>query len=125
MSERAFVRRIVRELRRRGWFVQRFEDAVSRGIPDIYAARDGRSVWIEAKYLHSWPKRDTTPVRIGLRPEQVVWIEDAVAAGVDVRIAVRVGRQNELWFRGALVRWLAAGQPRAALLRAAGPSLYI
>jgi len=124
MSEKAFVRRLVARLRKAGFFVQRIEDAVSAGIPDIYAVRDGRSVWIEAKYLPRLPVRQTTPVRLGLREAQVIWIEDAVAHGAEVYIAAMIGRR-EMWFSGRDVRALARGCARQTLFGLVLPPLYI
>jgi len=109
MSEATFVRGLVRRLREYGAFVQRIEDSIARGVPDIFAVLDGQAFWIEAKYRERWPARASTKVRVGLRPEQVIWLMDCWDAGGWCYVVLRVGRSETLWFRGADARRIADG----------------
>lgn len=69
---------------------QRIEDAFSVGVPDINVCVPGiGDVWIEAKNVVDIPKRPTTPVRPGLRPEQVVWLLTGKRAGRFVCVCIR------------------------------------
>lgn len=66
-------------------FVQRIENLVGEGVPDLYVQRrnSGRACWIELKSKPDLPKRSTTRVfgDIGLRPEQVAWLYCRGAVG--------------------------------------------
>ena len=47
------------------------------GIPDVIYCLLGHSGWIELKQIDSWPKRDTTALKIPhLRLEQVLFLEN-------------------------------------------------
>lgn len=60
-----------------------------RGIPDTeYCFAGGRSGWIEFKQTEGWT--------IGLRPEQIGWIERRARYGGRVFIAVR-RKKLQLW----------------------------
>lgn len=73
--------------------VQRIEDKFSAGIPDINTHVPGYGDWwIEAKALKEYPKRLVSFVQIGLRREQVIWLERRKRAGGQVLVLVRVGR---------------------------------
>jgi len=97
MSERALHRRIVRALRQAGGHVQRIEDAISAGIPDInYCLPDGHEGWIEAKYVPRRPVRPTTPVRTCLTEAQALWLMDRWRAGGRAWLWVQVEREHLL-----------------------------
>jgi Holliday junction resolvase len=49
MTESLIQRDIVRCLRVRGFYVIKISDRFRSGIPDLYAARDGKSYWFEVK----------------------------------------------------------------------------
>jgi len=55
---------------------QRIESPqTGEGIPDVAYSGGGAHGWIELKFLHSWPKREKTKVRIEhLTPQQRNWI---------------------------------------------------
>ena len=84
---------------------------MSRGIPDIFAIVKRQPMWIEAKWLQGWPKRVTTPVHVGLRPEQVVWLGDCWRAGCPCYVVLRIARQT-LWFKGCDASEIHQGLPR-------------
>lgn len=92
MSERSVVRRLVADLRRRGAHVQRIEDAVSAGIPDVNFCVHGREGWVEVKWRSHWPRRPDTPVRTTLSAIQTMWIEDRRRAGGRAWVLLQVER---------------------------------
>jgi hypothetical protein len=67
----------------------RVENALTTvGLPDINIS----SGWLECKNLKSYPKRETTPVRLHhpFTPEQKRWAEKRTAAGGKVWLVVKV-----------------------------------
>lgn len=76
---------------------QRIEDTLSVGVPDINVCWEGIEFWIEAKFMEvdSLPKRESTPVRIGLSAEQCLWLRDRKIAGGRVLVVFKCGRD---WF---------------------------
>lgn len=95
MSEQNMRRRLVNELR--------LLDAVSvetkleDGIPDVNYI-DG---WIECKWLRSWPKRDSTPVRLDhpLMPHQRAWLSRRNIRNGKAWVMLQCGREW-LLFKG-------------------------
>lgn len=90
------------------WDAQRHEDKFSTGVPDVSYALEGVDGWIELKSLSKWPARESTPVRIGLRKEQSIWLAQRAQSGNGrCFILVRVGREHLLFHAvlgGPLVR---------------------
>lgn len=78
---------------------QRIEDGLQAGIPDINFIVPGacREVWVEAKQLdeNKIPKRDTTTIKLGLKVEQRLWLEQRQRAGGRVLVVAKIGRE---WF---------------------------
>jgi len=107
-SEKALVQWLKQKLKKRGLQWQRIEDGCSLGIPDINFCYEGMDTWIEAKCLQEWPKREKTGVRVTLRPEQVLWLEDRVNAGGRAFVCVQVARDVML-FPGDFAAGLKAG----------------
>lgn len=63
------------------WNAQRHEDRFSEGVPDVSYAIGGRDGWIELKAAPQWPVRPTTPLRVHMTPQQVLWLEQRGRAG--------------------------------------------
>lgn len=61
-----------------------------RGIPDLEGCWQGHSTWIECKATTGWV--------VGLRPEQIAWLQRRCRVGGSAWIAVR--RQGRKWWRG-------------------------
>ena len=95
---------------------QRVEDLCSVGIPDINFCYSGAEYWIEAKWLEAYPKRPSTPVRLGLTPEQALWLTERRRAGGRTCVVAKVGRQW-LVFVDHFTE-LVRGMPREELERA-------
>ena len=76
--------------------IDRVENGLVDGMPDVNVCIGGKDVWLELKYIDSWPARDTTQVlgRRGLRPEQINWhLKQAIAGGTSF-IVVGVDRET-------------------------------
>jgi hypothetical protein len=89
MSEAAAWSTLRTKLKAARAHVQRFEDKLQAGIPDANFCLNGREVWLEGKFLKEYPKRETTKVKVGIRPEQATWHESRLLAGGEVFIWVR------------------------------------
>ena len=76
--------------------IDRVENGLVDGMPDVNMCIKGKDVWLELKYIEGWPARDTTQVlgRRGLRPEQINWhIKQGLAGGTSF-IVVGIGRET-------------------------------
>lgn len=72
-------------------FVTNHEDKFTRGIPDTsFAIKPRLSGWLELKYEPAWPKMWKTELRIGLRPEQRIWLRNRWKVIHDAFILVRI-----------------------------------
>ena len=56
------------------WDVTRIESSSGNGVPDVSFGVRNTNGWMELKYIPTWPKRSTTPVKLPLTPEQRLWI---------------------------------------------------
>lgn len=67
MAEKSLDRYILSNMRGRWRKGVKHADGFTAGIADLSAWLDGiGNVWVEDKALDSWPKRETTPVKVGL-----------------------------------------------------------
>lgn len=84
-------------LKGRGIRLERIENAVGSGRPDIDALYKGNFTTIELKAVEAWPARPLTPVlgRKGLNPDQQNWHMDWASYGGRSLIIVGVGTGNE------------------------------
>jgi hypothetical protein len=67
----------------------RVENRVMKGMPDVHYIREGKSGWIELKYLKTWPKNR---VSTGLKLNQCLWLKEYNEHKGDCWILLRVGR---------------------------------
>jgi hypothetical protein len=80
---------------------QRFEDRFHAGIPDSNVCLPGGvEWWVEAKYIKALPKWERTPVRVEIRREQVLWLNNRKKAGGKVLVLVRIGLTGWAVFDG-------------------------
>lgn len=106
MSEASFWDTLRKGMRDK-WIIQRHEDAFSEGIPDLSYDIPGMkgSGWIELKYLKSFPKRESTVVKI---PHYSImqrnWIKQHGRINNRVYLFVQVNREYFLF------NWLTAAQ---------------
>jgi hypothetical protein len=71
-------------------FVERIENLVGKGTPDVHGTYGGSHFWIELKSAKR-PARGTTPVRFPTRECQVEWHNDFSSAGGRSFWLVQVG----------------------------------
>lgn len=70
--------------------IQRIEDKLMTGIPDVNCCWRGKEFWLEGKNLDELPVRDTTKVKVGLRQDQLTWLLRRRESGGIVLVWVRV-----------------------------------
>ena len=96
MSEEAFRRRVRDALHQPpSSLCKRLHDAVVAGVPDCFYAFAGRVTFLELKWA-AWPKRERTPITVGLTVEQRRYLEELRGAGVAAYVLLGVGRR-EWW----------------------------
>lgn len=63
--EKSLWRTIQKNMKGR-WEADRVENPANPGMPDVYFTlkKTGTMGWIELKYAHEWPKRETTPLKL-------------------------------------------------------------
>lgn len=93
--------------------LQRVENVLTDGMPDVYSV--GRGLWIEMKAPEAKVK-ETTPVlgTEGLRISQINWIIDAVMSGRKVYILIR-DTAGKMWLIEGKHAVMINAMPRQAL----------
>jgi len=105
----------------RGLWLQRIENLVGDGIPDVLLmGADGVTTWIELK-APTAPQRKTTKLlgKEGLRQSQINWHVKAASKGVRSYVLSRDDQGELLLFHGALAKDLNAmphGEMRLAAI---------
>lgn len=75
--------------------LQRLENLVGAGHPDVEGCVDGAQVWIELKSCER-PKRADTPIRPKKRPSQEIWHRMRANAGCRCNwILIQVGEDRD------------------------------
>jgi len=75
MSEANLYKYLRGGLSKRGISLQRIESPTTgQGIPDLIYCKGDKIGLIELKYVKTFPKRITTYIKIGLRPEQKAFL---------------------------------------------------
>jgi penicillin-binding protein-related factor A (putative recombinase) len=70
----------------------RVENGCMPGTPDLNICHQGNEFWVELKQSETYPKRETTRVfgDSGLRPDQILWINQRTKQGGKVYIIAKV-----------------------------------
>jgi hypothetical protein len=78
-----------------GGRMDRVENGVCDGMPDVSMTAGGIDAWVELKYVAKWPSRANTRVMgdAGLRPEQINWHLRHQRAGGRSFVVVGVGKE--------------------------------
>jgi hypothetical protein len=79
----------------------RVENRVAQGMPDVHYIREGRSGWIELKYIDKWPKKRFVS---GLRLNQAMWANKYISKEGKSWILIRVGRDFTVLVNGKFAR---------------------
>lgn len=75
--------------------LQRLENAIAAGHPDVEGCIDGDQIWIELK-SEERPKRPATPIRPKLRDSQSIWHRQRCAAGCRINwVLLQVGEAHD------------------------------
>ena len=75
----------------------RVENKVMKGMPDIHYIKDGKSGWIELKYINKWPKKR---IAIGFKLNQAIWAKDYTSRGGKSWILIRAERGHIILIKG-------------------------
>jgi hypothetical protein len=73
-----------------GWHPTRIESSAGNGVPDVSYGLPGINGWIELKHIPEWSVRNTTKVKLPLRPEQKHWIKARGELSGNVWVIVRI-----------------------------------
>ena len=95
MTESSLWRYIKAGLANHRILLTRIESSSGNGVPDVTYTTETGHHWLELKYIKEWPKRESTLVKLPLRPEQKLWINTRGSLGGDVRVLVRI--ENEFF----------------------------
>lgn len=118
MTESNFWGRVCDHLKPYGE-LERIENLVGSGTPDVNYCLRGREGWIELKWLPRWPKRESTIVRFPkLKLTQVLWLERRRRAEGRAFLLAQVER-DVLLLDGRDARLVYDGLDRNGLQRAA------
>lgn len=79
----------------------RVENRVAQGMPDVHYIREGKSGWIELKYIDKWPKKRFVS---GLRLNQAMWANKYISKEGKSWILIRVGRDFTVLVNGKFAR---------------------
>lgn len=94
----------------------RIESSAGNGVPDLIIHTKGKHIFVEIKYIPSWPKREDTLIKMPLRAEQKVWLKTRGELSGDCWVFARVGDDFFMvpWFVGLR---LCDGWPKVQWLR--------
>ena len=108
MKESNIRDKFTQSVKSEGGDVSNHEDKFTFGVPDSSYGLSQINGWVEHKYIGSWPVRPSTKIKIGLRKDQVFWMEKRQKTGG--RCFILIGVESEIFlFSGDLVRELYSG----------------
>jgi len=79
------------------WEADRIENSAALGTPDVYYTLREPYMnvmgWLELKYVHEWPVRACTPMKIPhFTPQQRLFIQRHFPYGCNVKLLLQVAR---------------------------------
>ena len=86
MSEKNFWTLVRNNLPLKMW---RVENKVMKGMPDVHYLTNGKSGWVELKYLNKWPKKRFNS---GVKLNQVFWAKEYIKRKGNSWILIRIDR---------------------------------
>ena len=96
MNEHSFIHSIHRYLKKsQDIDIWKINASFANGVPDAWYAGNKTDIWIEYKYLKTWPKRDrtkidlTNPAKFLSIPQQK-WLERKYNLGISVAVVLGV-----------------------------------
>ena len=91
MNEHGFIKSVHRSLPT-SLYAWKINDKFAGGVPDAFYAGPAGNLFVEYKFMKSLPKRDNTELRLGLSPQQVLWLNKY--HDMNHKVAVIVGCEN-------------------------------
>ena len=84
----------------KNWFVNRIENRIGGGVPDVYICIDGKSLWLELKV--------TKTHRVSVSPHQIAWHYSlSQSKGISFYLVKTLSSSNLYLFDGVHGRGLA------------------
>ncbi len=74
-----------------GLRLQRIENQVSRGVPDVFGHFGSTSFWIEMKACDR-PARESSLLQFEIYREQIIWLQKWWEVGCQCYVLIRVGQ---------------------------------
>jgi hypothetical protein len=87
MNEHSFIRAIHKSLPAEV-YRWKIHDTFTGGVPDTLYAGPSGILFIEYKWLKSLPKRESTPINLGLSQLQINWLDKFHSYNQNVAVAV-------------------------------------
>lgn len=116
MSEQSATQTLISNLKRQmqGIHVQRLEDKLTQGVPDMNVCWNGGEAWLEGKFLRRLPTRHDTLVRFGSKGERRLimqrnWLNTRAKAGGLCFVWLRIEDGDWFLFSGDNFDFLADG----------------
>jgi len=118
MSESAFWKSLKTTLKKENVTHQRFEDMLSEGIPDLCLFVNKKTIWIELKYK-KLPKRESTKIKVGIRPAQRIWIRKAKKVNIPCFVLTKFDNGDILFHKSDFIDGLYFGMDKDELYKQA------
>ena len=87
MNEHSYIRRIHKKLPSH-LFKWKIKDDYAGGVPDAWYCDQHGSLFVEYKYVPTYPKRGSTVIRAKLSELQRIWLRDRRESGYPVAVIV-------------------------------------
>jgi len=92
MNEHGFIRGVHTSLATPGLRIWKIRDQYQGGVPDAFYCGGAGTLWIEYKYVPSFPVRLATPIKTILSELQIGWLESLRAASESAWLVVGIGK---------------------------------
>lgn len=81
------------------WEAERVENPASPGTLDVYyTMNSGIMGWVELKHVHTWPKRDSTIIRVKhFSPQQKSFLRRHGRVGGNVKVLIQIEKDYFLF----------------------------
>lgn len=96
--ETTFIASIHKHLPRQGLYHMKNHNVYNAGVADVWYSGPWGDLWVEYKFAEV-PKRDSTPVVLGLSELQKRWLRDRYKEGRSVGVMLGC-REGGVWFPG-------------------------
>lgn len=108
MNEITLQRLLIKKMERIGGYGRKWASAFAVGLPDLILIRNGKSLYVEMKYIRSMSK--TFKRKVDLTPKQTLELNRIRGAGAQTLVAVVVDYMDEKY-----IMMLSPPAPQEAL----------